>query len=131
MKDKPEAFCKKLGEAALAVATETRKRLGEIAAPDESLKNLRILANERGRVGALKGGLWKNIEIQFVLPGYVRMFDGRVIVSVYEVGLSEDGSLRPVRKSTTYPDQGAAENAKSLHLLHWRYVEHYDELKIT
>lgn len=116
-----ETFCKKLAESAIKSIEEARKQTGDDSLDGETITVFRKLARETGRVGMLKRGLWRDLETQHVLNGYVSLFERRVRVHTYQ---NDKGKL----KETGVYSGGGEGNIQELHVQHWAVSEHYDEL---
>lgn len=117
-----ETFYKKVAEEAVKSIEEARKETGVGDLDENVLKAFRKLARENGRVGMLKGGLWRELETQHVLKAYVKLFSGRVRIRSYQ---NDKGK---VRQTDEYFHGKANGNVRELHVLHWNSLDHYDEL---
>jgi hypothetical protein len=100
-------FCKEVAKFAIKSAEAAGKEIGgEALENDEVLKELKRLAKDANPVENLKDGLWKRLEVQHILKGFVELFPGRVAVNVYQTGNGKgdgDGNGK-VRKTDTYGD---------------------------
>jgi hypothetical protein len=108
------AFCKQVAKAAVKVAEAAAKDLGKDALESNALQEL---AKEAKPVYALRNGLWKKLEVHYILQGFVNMFPERVVVNVYQATQGQ------VRNSSTY-----GSGTVHVNLLHWNMTQHFDSL---
>jgi hypothetical protein len=102
-------FCRRVAKFALAVVGEAGK---------ENVEDLKLLVKDKNPVESLKNGLWKRLEVQLVLKGFVEMFKARgVVVNVYQ----NDGG-RKVGK-TVYGEGGGG---VEVNVLQWNMTQHFD-----
>jgi hypothetical protein len=119
-KGKQAEFCKEVAIAAVKSAEAAAKEIGGEALENEVLKDLNALARESKPIESLKKGLWKRLEVQHILKGFVHRFGaGRVVVNVYQT--SGD-----VRKTDTYRNTGDGSAFVEVNVLHWNMKQHYD-----
>jgi hypothetical protein len=78
-KGKKADFCREVAEAAIKSAEAGMKEIGGEALEDEVLNDLKALMKDKKPVESLKNGLWKRLEMQIVLKGFVEMF--KVVMS--------------------------------------------------
>lgn len=119
-----DTFCKRVAECAIECINEAKEELGGYTVEADVMKAFEKLAKERGRVGALKKGLWRDLETQYVLKGYAKLFQGRVRVRTYQ---NDRGQ---VKETGVYFDDKAdnCDHVQDLYVLHWSTLDHYDEL---
>ena len=111
-------FCRAVAKFAVAVGEAVVKEVGGDALEPDALKDLKALMKDKNPVDSLKNGLWKKLEMQLVLKGFVEMFKGKgVVINVYQ----SDGG-RKVGK-TVYSEGGGGVKVS---LLQWNMIQHLD-----
>lgn len=111
-----DVFCGMLAESALVSFDRTRLEMGEDAVEHSALQALKKLQNvgRQDRVLRLKKGLWKEIEVEHLLNGFVSRFPGS---KVY-VFRACNGVV--MQSGVSY---GEVEG-KALHVLEWAFAQH-------
>jgi hypothetical protein len=110
------AFCKEVAKSAVKVAEAAAKDLGKDALESNALQEL---AKQAKPVHALRNGLWKKLEVDYILQGFVNMFPERVVVNVYQATQGQ------IRNSTTY-----GSGSVHVNLLHWNMTQHFDSFLV-
>jgi hypothetical protein len=114
-------FCREVAKFAVKSAEATAREIGGEALESDTLRELKGLARQANPVDSLHNGLWKRLEVQHILNGFVELFkEKNVVVHVYQAG----GSDGEVRNSETYGTNvvGSVE----VNVLLWSMTEHFD-----
>jgi hypothetical protein len=114
-------FCREVAKFAVKSAEAAAKEVGGEALESDTLRELKGLARQANPVDSLHNGLWKRLEVQHILNGFVELFkEKKVVIHVYQAG----GADGEVRNSETYGTHvvGSVE----VNVLLWSMTEHFD-----